>query len=71
MADKFQVKLIYPDGETDLDDEIFDDYDDAVEHGLYLCSCYSLGGEQFYLSNPGDYPLDNRKARYKVVKARR
>ena len=70
MADRWQVKMIYPDGETDIDDEVFDDYDEADEHGMYLCSCYTLGGEIMNMSNPGDYPLDNRKARYKIIKAR-
>lgn len=55
---KYQVEMHYSDGTTELDDEIFDTEQEAEEHGLYLCSCYSLGGEILNMSNPGDYPLD-------------
>ena len=55
---KYQVEMQYSDGTTELDDEVFDTEQEAEEHGLYLCSCYSLGGEILNMSNPGDYPLD-------------
>ena len=55
---KYQVEMQYSDGTTELDDEIFDTEQEAEEHGLYLCSCYSLGCETLNMSNPGDYPLD-------------
>lgn len=55
---RYQVEMQFSDGTTELDDEIFDSEQEAYEHGLYLCSCYSLGGEILNMSNPGDYPLD-------------
>lgn len=44
------------DGEED--DEVFDTYEDADEHGLYLVSCWHTGAETLEMSNPGDYPYD-------------
>ena len=56
---KYRIDMIYPDGTREEDDEIFDDRESAEEHGAYMCSCYSLGGEILNMSNPGDYPLDD------------
>lgn len=55
---KYQVKYIASDGESWVDDEVFDTEEEAFESGEYGCGCHSLGNEIFNLSNPGDYPLD-------------
>lgn len=50
-----KYKVIF-DGEEQ--DEVFDTYEDADQHGLYLCSCSELGAEILHMSNPGDYEYD-------------
>ena len=50
-----QYKIIF-DGE-ELD-EVFDTYEEADSHALYLISCEREGGEIMEMSNPGDYPYD-------------
>lgn len=40
------------------DDEIFNTYEAAEEHALYLCSCAQQGAEILHMSNPGDYDYD-------------
>ncbi|WP_352397236.1 hypothetical protein [[Clostridium] aminophilum] len=42
----------------ELQDEVFDSIDDALDYGLYLQGCERLGMEELSLSNPGDYPFD-------------
>ena len=64
---KYKVKMIYPDGTTDIEDEIYDTYEEAEEGGLYSCSCYSLGGEILNMSNPGDYPLSDEDAYFVII----
>ena len=50
-----KYKVVF-DGEED--DEIFDTYEQAEEHALYLCSCTRQGAETLNMSNPGDYEYD-------------
>ena len=64
---KFKVVIKYPDGTSEDEDELFDSAEAANEAGLYAVSCYSRGGEVLNMSNPGDYPLDNKTADYDVV----
>lgn len=64
---KFQVQMIYPGCTTDLEDEVFDTEAQAEEYGLYLCGCYSEGGEVLNLSNPGDYPESSDDADFEVI----
>ena len=54
----FKVVMKYSDGEIEELDDVFDTEEDAEEHGLYMCSCFTEGSEILYMSNPGDYPLD-------------
>lgn len=39
-------------------DVVFDSYEEAEEHALYLCSCTREGAEILHMSNPGDYEYD-------------
>ena len=39
-------------------DVVFDTYEEAEEHALYLCSCTREGAEILHMSNPGDYDYD-------------
>lgn len=66
---KFQVKYIFSDGTEELDDEIYDTYEEADDAGNYGCSCYMLGGEILNLSNPGDYddPQESDRPTYEVI----
>ncbi len=63
----YKIVMQYPDGTVEEDDEVFETEADANEHGLYLVSCYDLGGEILHLSNPGDHPLSNDEADFEVV----
>lgn len=63
----YKVVMHYPDGTSEDDDEEFETESEATEHGLYLCSCYTVGGEVLHLSNPGDYPLKDEQADFEVI----
>ena len=54
----YKVIMIYPDGNEEEDDEIFDSKSEAREYAEYLRSCSHTGREVLNLSNPGDYPYD-------------
>lgn len=56
---KYQVLMQYSDGTEELEDEVFDNEEDAEEYGCYLVGCSRTGAETLNLSNPGDYPLDD------------
>lgn len=56
---KYQVKMLYPNGEEDVLDELFDSYEDAEDEALYNRSCYAEGARILNMSNPGDYPLED------------
>ncbi|MBQ7077998.1 MAG: hypothetical protein IJM91_07690 [Lachnospiraceae bacterium] len=55
---KYQVKLIFADGEEIIDDTLCDTYDEAVDYSDYLVSCYQTGAETLNMSNMGDYEYD-------------
>ena len=55
----FKVVMLYSDGTTDEQEEIFATESEAHDFGLDMCSNYRAGGEVLHLSNPGDYPLDD------------
>lgn len=57
----------YPSGATEEDDEVFESRSAADDHGMYMVSCYSEGGEILHMSNPGDYPLSDDEADYEVI----
>ena len=62
---KYKVVI---DGEED--DEVFDTYEDADEHGMYLVSCWNTGAQTLEMSNPGDYPYDpDDEPDYDVIEA--
>lgn len=67
---KYAVKMIYPDGVTDIEDDLYDSYEEAVDAALYSCSCYSQGCEDLFLSNPGDYPLTGDEADFRIIEIR-
>ena len=54
--------------EGEVEDEIFDTYEAANEHALYLASCYRVGGEILKRSNPLKYSyyLEN-EPKYEIV----
>lgn len=66
---KYKIMLYYPNGETELLDEVFDDRQRAEEYALYNCSCYILGGEILHMSNPGDYPMpdEDDECEYEII----
>ena len=54
--------------EGELEDEVFDTYEEADEYALYLASCYHTGGEILEMSNLGDYPYDpDDEPEYEIV----
>ena len=67
MMAKYKVEMIYPDGLSEIEDDVFDSEDEAREYGCYLCSCYDLGGEILNMSNPGDYPLSDDEADFEII----
>ena len=46
----YRINMIYPDGDTEIQDEVYDTYEDADEAAQYLCSCFSQGGEVLALA---------------------
>lgn len=65
---KYKIILHYSNGEYDEEDEIFSSREKAENYGSYLCSCVDQGAEDSYLSNPGDYPLENAlSAEYEII----
>lgn len=53
------------DGE--YEDEVFDSYEQAEEHALYLSSCIREGAAILHMSNPGDYDEDDYDDDYEIV----
>ena len=45
----YRVNFIYPDGEEELQDEVFDTEEEAIEAADYLCSCFRQGAEDLAL----------------------
>ena len=56
---KYKIIMMYSDGTSEEQDEIFDSQKSAEEYASYLVSCCEDGAETLNLSNPGDYPLDD------------
>ncbi len=44
--------------EGELQDEVFDTWEEADDYALYLVSCARTGAETLHMSNPGDYEYD-------------
>ena len=63
---KYMVKM-FVDGMGELQEEVFDNEEDAMEYGSYLCSCSGLGAEILHLSNPGDYPDEESDSDFEVI----
>ena len=63
----YKVVMKYPDGTEEELDDIFETESEAESHGLYMCSCYTLGGEILHDHNPGDYPLKDDEADFEVI----
>ena len=64
----YKIRMIYPDGETEIMDDEFDSYEDAKEMAQYYVGCYTEGGELLHMSNPGDYPISDEEAEYEIFK---
>lgn len=63
----YKVVMIYPDGTTGEDDEVFVTEDEARAYGEEQCSNYTAGGEVLHMSNPGDYPLSDDEVDFSVT----
>ena len=63
----FKVVMVYPGGEREEEDEVFDTEEEANDFGLVQLENYSAGGEVLNLSNPGDYPLSEEEADFEIV----
>lgn len=50
-----KFRIVFDD---ELEDEVFDSFEEAEEYALYLCSCARTGAEILNMSNPGDYEYD-------------
>lgn len=55
---KYKLQMKYSDGSIEEEDELFDSEEAAIEYGNYMISCAHEGAETLFMSNPGDYPLD-------------
>ena len=55
---KYEVTIHFPDGDDNLDGELFDSYEEAQEAALEAISAWDTGCEILNMSNPGDYPYD-------------
>ena len=65
---KFKLLMKYPDGTIEEEDELFDSEEAAEEYGEYMMACSREGAETLFLSNPGDYPLeDYEEPCYEIV----
>lgn len=68
---KFKLLMKYPDGTEEEEDELFDSEEEAKEYGDYMISCSREGAEILYMSNPGDYPLEEYEAPdYEVIETK-
>jgi hypothetical protein len=65
----YKVVMIYPDGTTGEDDEVFVAEDEARAYGLEQCGNYIEGGKVLRMSNAGDYPLkdDDDEVDFNVI----
>lgn len=59
---KFKLLMRYPDGTEEEEGELFDSEAEAEDYGNYMIACSSEGAEILYMSNPGDYPLEEYEA---------
>ena len=51
-----KYRIQWEDG--DIEDEVFDTYEDAEDYALELVSAARTGAETLHMSNPGDYDYD-------------
>ena len=51
-----KYRIQWEDG--DIEDEVFETYEDADDYALYLVSCARTGAETLHMSNPGDNDYD-------------
>lgn len=68
---KYMVELIMPDGDREMQDEIFDTEEEAEDYACYLQSCDRDGAEILHMSNPGDYEYDPETfepVEYRIIK---
>ncbi len=52
---KYRIRWVEDD---ELEDDVFDTYEEADDYGLYLQGCARTGAETLHWSNPGDYEYD-------------
>lgn len=68
---KFRLLMKYPDGTVEEEEELFDSEEAAREYGNYMISCSQEGAEIMFMSNPGDYPIDEYSdPDYEIVEER-
>ena len=54
----------------EMEDEVFDTYEEAEDYALELRSCERTGAETRHMSNPGDYDYDEddfEPSEYEIV----
>ena len=60
---KYKIIYYWTDGSEEEDDnygEYYSSEEEANEAGLYELGCAIQGGEILAMSNPGDYPFDDK-----------
>lgn len=72
MAQKWQVKFYFEDGDTEIPEEEFDDIGEAEDFATEWISDWRVGAEVLNMSNPGDWPeTGEEKVRYRIIKSRK
>ena len=61
----YKIRLIYPDGDTEIQDDVYDTYEEAEDAAQYLCTCFKQGGE--LLAQAGEDYMEG-DADYKIIK---
>ncbi len=64
---KYKYKLIYPDGEEEISDDVFDSEEDAIEAAQYSCSCFRTGGEIMSLMGDRDEDIIEGDCDYEII----
>lgn len=63
----YTYKLLYPNGEEDLSEEIFDTEQEAEDAALYDCSCFRTGGEIMALMGDRDEDIIEGDCEYEII----
>lgn len=64
---KYTYELIYPNGERELSDDIFDSEEDAEYAAQYDCSCFSTGEEILAMMGDRDDEIVEGSCDYEII----